>query len=518
MSLRGPQAMASLDEAMRDIRREEDEISKRLARSGERVSKIRESEADLVRELAKMRLDPAIQSELQGHISNAESKARDMLKAHASELSATEKALAVIDDKLGALTAERAKALKTQTARQVELDRLAASIASDMESNKVYVEQRDSAVQLLDTANQSMAKTEQAETDREDKGRPYRDDPLFMYLWENGYGTKNYRANNLIRYLDGLVARRIGFAKARPNFAMLNEIPLRLREHAENQIAAAQASQSKVEALQMTAVDAAGGKPVRAQIAAAQQQIEAIDEKITAAEDERDATAKNLSLLAQGADPAFEQALSTLAASLLREDIQTLLAEARRTATGRDDTLVAQIDDARMRVKDEDNETREQRQRLKTLAARRRELEDIQWEFKKSRFDDPRSSFGEERLVGDLLNEFLRGGITAANYWDQWRRSQNFNQDSPWSGGGSRGPAGGSNSPWGERGGSTINWPNGSFGGGRGSGSSGTGGGWSRGGSMGGGFSRPRSGSSGGGFKTGGGSGKSGGFKTGGGV
>ncbi|WDR02229.1 hypothetical protein PSQ19_16550 [Devosia algicola] len=149
MSLRGPQAMASLDEAMRDIRREEDDISKRLARSGERISKIRESEAELVRELAKMRLDPAIQSELQGHISSAESKARDMLKAHARELSAAEKALTETDAKLEKLTGARAKALTAQADRQGELDALAASIEADMAKNDAYVKQRDDAAQLL---------------------------------------------------------------------------------------------------------------------------------------------------------------------------------------------------------------------------------------------------------------------------------------------------------------------------------------------------------------------------------
>ena len=86
MSLRGPEALASLDEAMRDIRREEDEISKRLARSGERMSKIRESEAELFRQLAQLRLDPDVQSELDGRISAAEAKARDMLKSHAQDL------------------------------------------------------------------------------------------------------------------------------------------------------------------------------------------------------------------------------------------------------------------------------------------------------------------------------------------------------------------------------------------------------------------------------------------------
>ena len=64
MSLSGPEALRSLDEALRDIRREEDEIAKRLARSAELVTKMREQEGELLRQLAQVRLDPAIQASL----------------------------------------------------------------------------------------------------------------------------------------------------------------------------------------------------------------------------------------------------------------------------------------------------------------------------------------------------------------------------------------------------------------------------------------------------------------------
>src|SRR5690606_11469930 len=151
-----------------------------------------------------------------------------------------------------------------------------------------------------------------------------------------------------------------------------------------------------------------------------------LDIDILAIEDRRDAAAQALQALAEGKDPAFETAASELADALGREDIQTLLAEARMTRTSQDDRIIAQIDEARTRLREEEEESREQRERLKILGARRRELEDIQWEFKKQRFDDPASSFKEERLVGDMLDQFLRGGITAASYWDQWRRSQNW--------------------------------------------------------------------------------------------
>jgi hypothetical protein len=508
MSIRGPQALASLDEAMRDIRREEDEISKRLARSVERISKIRESEAELFRQLARLRLDPSVQRELDGAITTAETKARAQIKTHAKELSRAESAIASIDETLNRLAGERAEALKQFESHQSELKALASKLGATIARDPAFAAKRQKATELAEVAAQSMRKTEQAETDRDKKGQPYRDDPLFMYLWESGYGTSNYRANNLVRYLDGLVAGLIKFHKARPNFAMLNEIPLRLREHAERQIAIANVAEAELDALETEAIDAAGGKPIRQAMENAQQRIDALDTEITASEDQRDETAKTVSGLSQGLTPAFESASAELAAALGREDIKTLLADARRTRTGQDDTIVAQIDDARARAREEDQETREQKARLKTLAARRRELEDIQWEFKKQRFDDPRSTFREDRLVGDLLNDFLRGGITAASYWDSWQRSQNWSAGTSDWGGGVGLPNNGrqrSKTPWPEGGGFT--WPDNSFGGSAGGKSKG---GFGRpSGGTGGGFSRPRTGSGGtrkhGGFKTGGG-------------
>ncbi|MCP8885277.1 hypothetical protein NIM87_17340 [Devosia sp. XJ19-1] len=514
MSIRGPQALASLEDAMRDIRREEDELSKRVARAAERLSKTREHEAELFRQLARLRLDPAVQAELDGRISGAEAKARDMLKAHAKDVSKAEKSISALDSNRSALADKRAEALKLLEEQQAALAALSAAQVAKLAADPAFVAQRRETEELDHIAEQSMRKTEQAEADREEKGRPYREDPLFMYLWDAGYGTSTYKAGNLTRYFDGMVANLVRFAKARPNYAMLNEIPLRLREHAELQEANVSAAEARLVAMETAAVDAAGGKPIRQAIAQAQAEIARLDAEITAIEDQRDAAATALQALADGRDPAFENAASELAAALGREDIQTLLDEARKTHTGQDDTIVAQIDDARSRIREEEQESREVKERLKTLADRRRELEDIQWEFKKQRFDDPGSSFKEDRLVGDLLNDFLRGGISAASYWDQWRRSQNWAPGAEWGAGYKPTRQSSSSNPWPPSGGG-FQWPDSSIGGSSGRkskpSSGGFGGGWggSSGGSSGGGFSRPRTGSSGtrktGGFKTGGG-------------
>lgn len=502
MTLSGPEALNSLNEALGDIRREEDEIAKRLARSAELISKIRETENELFRQLAKVRLDSGTQAELGTRLTDAETRARDMLKQHAAELNATEAALKAEDQKITALTADRTTLATRAGKLQDQLKAIADRIEAEATGNPEYTAQRALAEQLSHVADEAMRKTEQAETDREEKGKPYRDDPLFMYLWERSYGTRNYRANNLVAWLDGHVARLVGYPEARPNFAMLNDIPMRLREHAERQQQIAAEARDKLADLANAAIDAAGGKPIRADLDAATTRMAEIDEEIVTVEDRRDELARQQRDLAQGSDPAFASAISALAETLQRADMQTLLAEARMTRTGRDDTIVKQIDDARSRATEEDSEARDQKARLKILAARRRELEDIQYEFKKAHYDNPRSTFREDKLVGDLLNDFLRGGISAAGYWDQWRRSQNWTGGAP---GNTQGRAGS---------GGNFDWPDISFGGGSSSSSSrrSSGGSWGRlpGASQGGGgFSRPRSGSSGnrsgGGFKTGGG-------------
>jgi hypothetical protein len=525
MSLSGPEALRSLDEALRDVRREEDEIAKRLAHSAELITRMREQEGELLTQLAQVRLDPATQAELAGQIGQAELKARDMLKTHGEELSASERKLAEFDAAIAKAIADRTRLQDEATRRNGELRALSDKVRPQLQSDPAFAAKLATARELADIAAESVRKTTQAEADREQKGRPYRDDPLFMYLWNAGFGTKTYRANNLVAWLDGKIAAMVGYPEARPNFAMLNEIPLRLREHADRQEANARAASDELTALENAAIDAAGGKQAREAMEQVTAGIAALDESIVQLQDQRDDALKVQRELAQGSDPAFASAIAGLAQALGREDLKTLLAEARATRTGQDDTIVAQIDDVRRRVKEEDEETLDQKQRLKTLASRRRELEDIQYEFKKQGFDNPRSSFGKDDLVGDMLNDFLRGGISAANYWEQWQRSQrwsgprdDWNFDQRFGDGKRRRDDDDDDdddrrdSPWGD-----FSWPDNSFAGGKSKkGYGGPGGGWGRitfgnsGGSSGGTtFSRPRSGSSGsrksGGFKTGGG-------------
>lgn len=498
MSVSGPQAMRALDDALRDIRREEDDITKRIARANERVGKLRETELGQLRALAAVRLSPEVRSELAGTLSQAETRARDMLKEHAATMAEMEKTLTDAEAALADLTAERQSLLEATAARQAEIDALEAPVAASLAADSDYaklVAEREEAEQ---TAAEADRKADQAEADREAKGEPYRSDPLFSYLWDRQYGTSTYKAGNITRMLDQWVARLVGYTDARANYAMLTAIPERLREHAERLAEDVTTFEQRMAEKEQAALDAAGGREARTALEAARARVEAIDAEILSREDAREELTDRQKQIADGSDPAFGQAVEMLTEAIRGTEIEKLLAEARATRTEEDDAIVVRLEDTRRRIAEEQLELDDERARLKTLESRRRELEDIEFEFKKSRYDDPRSRFGEDRLVGDLLTDFLKGGMTAATYWDSWRRSQDWT--------GTSGPIVPNSRPRSSKSKSGFPIPPGGF-----SPRPPSGGNW-------GGFSRPRGGGFGGeGFKTGGGFGGGTGFKTGGG-
>lgn len=432
MSLAGPDALRSLEEALRDIRREEDEIARRLARSTELIEKLREQEGDLLLQLAAGRFDPADEAALAAALSVAGHQAREVLKGHGDDLAAVETRLVSLDAEIARASLDRAGLRAEAETYRTELETLAAKVRPELVKDSRYTAQSAEAEELASIAEESLRKTAQADADREHRGRPYRDDPLFMYLWDAGYGTRNYRASSLISFLDGGVAALVGFARARPNFSMLNEIPLRLREHAVKQEELAEAARGELLAIENAAIDAAGGRASRDALARVLAGIEAAERAVVSLQDQRDEAARAQRELAQGSDAAFVSAMDSLSGLLGRGDLRALLSESRAGA-GQDATVIEQIDDVRQRANEEDYETRDHKARLKTLAARRRELEDIQYEFKREGFDHPGVVFADERLASDRLNDFLRGGIAATAYWELWRQSRSVASPTGWS-------------------------------------------------------------------------------------
>lgn len=436
MSLTGPMAIAALDEALRDIRREEDEILRKLVRGLERLGKFREAQGDLLRQYAAGRLAPDSGAALAAELEQASRAARRAARQRSGELGAVAERLRAMESAFARRAAERAAALAEVDSGQTALRALSARIASAIARQPDYERQRQEVLRLKAMAGAARARARQAELDREQKRRPYRDDPLFDYLQERGYDTPGYRATGIVARLDAWLAAAIGYSRARQNFALLNALPDYLRAHAEVQARRAAEAESALDEIEQAGIDAAGGSDIRLGLAAAQARMAAIDGELVALQEERDRLVAAQTHLTEGEDAEFEHAMLGLVRALGSGNVQGLVAAARAQGPGGEEALLAQLDDARQRVLEEVLDSRDQHARLATLAARRRGLEDLELELKARSFDDPRSLFHDDELVTGGLDGFLTGAIDADAYWLRWRQAQAWTAGtSDWGGG-----------------------------------------------------------------------------------
>jgi hypothetical protein len=498
----GRQVLGLLQRSLGEAQARTADLDARLGEAQARAVRLDAARAGELQALARWRV--AQLSAPQGIVTrlvDAEAQARALLDRRDAEAAALQARLDAAGAAAAALAAEREAAEDVLEAAAAALDAAEAETQGRLADDPAFVAQRDAVRDAERVAVHADEKASASEAELEAKGRAYRDDPLFDYLWRRGYGTSAYRAGPLVRWLDAWVARLVGYTDARPNYARLLDLPVRLRAHAERVGAEADAALDALRALEEGA-RAEDGIPA---LADAQERAEAqlteVDARIEALAAERQAALEAYETLVAGEDPHTREAVAFLASEFGREDMQALRRAALATPMPEDDAIVARLLD----LERERAAAAAAVGELKEVAARDRarasDLEELRRRFTGKGFDRPGTTFADPSLIGTLLVQLLSGAVTRDALWrilEQQRRytpprsdptfgSGGFGRGSPWGGGGS--------------------FPRGGFGGtGRaGGGFKPSGGGFKPGGSIG-----------GGGFRTGGSVGGRGGFRTGG--
>jgi len=437
MSLAGPDCLRTLEEALRDIRREEDEVAKRSARSAELLIKLRAQEAELYRLLGASRLDADDRQAQLRLIVDINSRVETTISRYEAGFADAEAAVHHAEADLARGNAERSALQSEASRRDDELRSHVAVVRPRLGSDAAYASKVSAARDLAAAAEAATDKAARCEAERAQKIRAFRDDPLFRYLSDRFYGTDQYASRGFFAALDGRLARFIGYERAAAAYRAINELPLRLREHAERLQERARAAAAEVANIESGAIDSAGGRTAREAIEALAPRIETLDAENAVLQDRRDLAIAARMEFAYGGNSLLGAALNELEALLDQHLLRPLLGVARSDPRDTETSVVGQIDDLTQRLKDETAEAGEYAEQLAILAARRRDLEDIQFEIRQRGFDNPHSRFGDGRLVEEWLNEFLRGGRTAAAYWENWRQGQS------WDTSGYGGPGGG---------------------------------------------------------------------------
>ena len=280
---------------------------------------LRQAEAERYKQLAKLRLGQLVTGEIVAGFAEADHRVGDFLRQREHALQALQHQLEEVQAKQLQLEAERESQRQRVAEASEQLDRAEAATQKRLQDDRAHQEQLQKARAADAVATQAEAKTAQAEQDRVEKGRPYEAEPLFMYLWKRGYGTADYAANPLVRFFDKHVAKLCHYHDARPNYAMLLEIPARLREHATQRRAAADREFEALTAIERAAAEDDGIPALREAVAAAERTIDAIDDRIQEAEQRVRQLMEAKASYAAGEDELFQQALAALVGQFERE-------------------------------------------------------------------------------------------------------------------------------------------------------------------------------------------------------
>jgi hypothetical protein len=483
----GRNALSQIDDALTRARQNLSGIDTDYGDARNQLARLRQSELNVYANLARLRLLAIEQGDLLNTLGDADREAADILEERQRAAAALDAEIESEQTELAAIEQQRGEQQAIVAAADDALDTAEAKAQAALSADQAYKAQLRQSEQADFVADQAEEKAAAAKRDRVEKGKPYEADPLFLYLWERGYGTSKYRAWPLTRLLDGWVARICKYEQARRNYALLTEIPLRLEEHAASMRADFDAEAEKLAALEQAAAEAAGVPALKTRLEDAEKTLDTIDARIEAQEEKLHGLVEQRKTFGSGTDTYYQRCLEVLSKAMQRQSVRLLQERAERTRDRDDDELVRRLIGLGREADRLEQNLDGFRRLHESESARVRQLEEVRRRFKSQRYDDPRSEFLNGALIALVLRQFLNGAINSRDLWNTIERHQRTRRVHADPNFGSLRFPRGRGGPW--------RMPPGGFGGGFG---------------RGGGFG-------GGGFRTGGGFGGGGGFRTGGG-
>lgn len=413
----GRELLGRIEAALQQGQQQLAEVDRAIAELKQQLLQAEQQRAGALRNLARIRVGRLASGDLVDRIDHSEGQVVELLQRRQSQGDELERRLGDVRRRADALQARRSAAVDALEQAADAVDQAEAVTQARLDRDPDYRARRERAEQAQRVAENSDDKAGRSAQELADKGAAYRDDPLFSYLWERRYGTADYRANHLIRWLDGKVAALIAYRDARLNYQRLQALPLRLREYADAKAAAAQQQFDLLQALDRQAREQDGIVALAAAREQARQALEGIDGEIDAAADEQGALLDRQAAFAAGDDPGFRQAIDYLASEYGRDDLTELRREALATPLPDDDKEVDRLFDSERRQQQLQASANEMQLSEGARRQRLREIERLRRDFRQRGFDQPGSGFADRDRVLMMVESFVGGTLDRDGLW-----------------------------------------------------------------------------------------------------
>ena len=424
----GSTALKNIDQSLQTLRNEVVRLDAELDQLSSRATKNERHRLQLINQIAQLRLTEIERGSLLRDLDAADNDVQRILEDRTVALAGLDAKIASVSERVTTAEHERESLLeKANSAEQAIVD-LEASVQSGLEQDETYLTQLQDAQKAESVAEEAALKVERTQASLAEKSTPYKADELFMYLWNRGFGTTKYEGGLFARFMDSWVARIIKYEAARVDYWNLTEIPKRLQAHAQAVADLADQQHKQLQQLELQALESAGQYELVEKADAVRSQLDAHDDTLETLEITLDEHLSERAKYVAGEDAYTQQCLSRLSQALEIQGLDSIHQYVRATVSPTDDQLVMELQslhNATQGIRDDLSDVRSIHDKK---LGKLRDLEGVRRKFKRSRFDDVRSGFGNQALLASVMTQFMQGLVSGSDLWRVIQRNQRYRQ------------------------------------------------------------------------------------------
>jgi len=423
---KGTSALSSIDQTLQTIRNEVVRLDKQLSELTQTVAENQRQRNQLLNEIAKVRLSELENGDLLENLTVADKDATKMLAQRQVAIQSLDEEIEQFNQQIEQAESQRELLLTELNLTSQRIVDTESVIQDDLTKDKVYLDLLSQAEDLDSIAHESAEKVALAQADMAEKAKPYQSDELFMYLYRRGFGTTEYKAGAIARFIDSWVAKLIDYEKSRINFWNLNEIPKRLAQHAEHVISEADTATQAVQDFELNAMNVAGITLLNEQHEQQREGLDEFDDKLEKMEMSLSQSLKRRATFIAGDDEYLQKILTQLTSVIQHDDLRSIHRYVQATVSPTDDQYVIELQAVNDRLDGVEDDLSDVRTLYDKRIVRLKELENVRRNFKSSRYDDVRSGFGNKALVAGALSQFLQGLVSGSDVWRVIQRNQRY--------------------------------------------------------------------------------------------
>lgn len=374
-------------------------------------AKLLNDEQDIIEALARTYLPELTPESVSAGLEELRQQMQDALKAQESHRRELEQRLAELPEDVARRELLLAEAERAEEHAAHALDSVRRSVesglAADEGHNRDVVEHRT----IMERRSILKARRTRLQATASVERRNYERDPAFSYLMRRGYSEPEYRGRFVTRWLDGWLARRIGFQTLMRNYRILRTGAAATQAEIRALTERAEELERVIDAREEEIGSRLGLSAALEAETLAQQAVIDAREVLRDVRSRHDRLAAEIRAVDANRGRPYEDAVATHRAFLENRTIRELVRIAQSTPDPRDDDLVARLDETRSRLEQVGKKLERLREALEQQASRTTSLAELARDAF-ARFTARRSRFPEEFNIHELVQSIVDGRAT----------------------------------------------------------------------------------------------------------